>query len=33
MKPEQVAQKLNITVEQVVAAEAAALSKLRTENN
>lgn len=33
MKPEQVAQKLNMTVEQVVATEAAALSKLRTENN
>lgn len=32
MKPEQVAQKLNMTVEQVVAAEAAALSKLRTNN-
>ena len=32
MKPEQVAQKLGMTVEQVVAAEAAALSKLRTEN-
>ena len=30
MKPEQVAQKLNMTVEQVVAAEAAALSKMRT---
>lgn len=33
MKPEQVAQKLGMTVDQVVAAEAAALSKLRTENN
>ena len=33
MKPEQVAAKLGMTVEQVVAAEAAALSKLRTENN
>lgn len=32
MKPEQVAQKLGMTVEQVVAAEAAALSQLRTEN-
>ena len=31
MKPEQVAQKLGITVEQVVAAEAAALMKLRQE--
>ncbi|MBR2310551.1 MAG: sigma-70 family RNA polymerase sigma factor [Oscillospiraceae bacterium] len=33
MKPEQVAQKLGLTVDQVVAAEAAALSKLRTEKN
>jgi len=32
MKPEQVAQKLGMTIEQVVAAEAAALSQLRTEN-
>ena len=31
MKPEQVAQKLGMTVEQVVAAEAAALGKLRRE--
>jgi RNA polymerase primary sigma factor len=32
MKPEQVAQKLNMTVAEVVAAEADALSKLRTNN-
>ena len=33
MKPEQVAQQLGMTLEQVMSAEAAALSKLRTEKN